>query len=294
MKKKFDRDVLHEALVHYMKTSGDVRPRAWDRACVAAGLPVHGTLTKYIGDGRGPLQLFTDYATQYAPNDRTLLWSLCPDGVLHGGDSRGWTGTVIERAASRCEVCREQARRAEERVLARAAWEASLPPLGGLMPRPGGGQAIALDRALGDALVVRGLEVRSDLGVRIPLDRDYPWSYHPFIGQSADDPWRPWPLPALKPDLVLPDLRVAIELDNTSGSSDRWRGFTNRHHTSDGVADDQARDAVLGEFGWRVLRVRRPDAPTVGDWPWRVETTSQSARILAQLIIEALSINPAP
>jgi hypothetical protein len=37
-----------------------------------------------------------------------------------------------------------------------------------------------------------------------------------------------------------------------------------------------------------VLRVRRPDQTTRGQWPWRVETTSSGPLTLAQLIADEL------
>lgn len=83
-----------------------------------------------------------------------------------------------------------------------------------------------------------------------------------------------YPLPAVKPDLVLPDDKVAIELD--------LGGRLRSHEAPDTVAQDQHRDRALNDVGWRVLRIRQPGWPTEGSWPWRIETMSRSPRVLAE------------
>ena len=92
--------------------------------------------------------------------------------------------------------------------------------------------------------------------------------------------------PVIKPDLVLPELRVAVELDNAADNP--WR--RNNHDTADGMADDRRRDSLLWDLGWRVLRVRRPDQTTFDDWPWRIETVSQSPKKVAALVLAQLEL----
>jgi len=130
-----------------------------------------------------------------------------------------------------------------------------------LISRRGGGVDVALEKGLAHSLLALGIAADASLGIVVPPSRY-------FVG-------------IVKPDVVILDPCVAIEIDNHPGD-------TNRHPTPDGEGDDRARDALLAEVGWRVLRIRRPDAPADGAWPWRIETTSRAPRKLASLVAEEL------
>lgn len=109
------------------------------------------------------------------------------------------------------------------------------------------------------------LEVRADLGVALSS------RYHGGL--------------ALKPDIVLPALRVAIEIDGGNGKASRY----SRHDTPEGAEDDALRDRLLAQVGWRVLRVRHPDALELVDSPALVITTATSSPTqTAQLILDAV------
>lgn len=95
----------------------------------------------------------------------------------------------------------------------------------------------------------------------------------------------PYRVPVIKPDLALPECKVAIELDHL--------GRYNRHDDEAGAEDDVLRDLLLADLGWRTLRIRRPDQVKRGDWPWRIETNTDAPRKLAALVT-ALLIGSAP
>ena len=131
---------------------------------------------------------------------------------------------------------------------------------GQIVPRRGGGDAVKLEAELARSLQALGIATLTDHGV---------------VTERGT-----YVRAVIKPDALLPALRVAVELDNAPGKG-RW---PNNHDTPAGFEDDRQRDQLLAELGWQVLRIRRPDQPTDGDWPWRVETISQSPRKLAGLV----------
>ncbi len=131
-------------------------------------------------------------------------------------------------------------------------------PPGSLIDRAGGGTRVALEQTLARAIAERG--------------------YPAWKGVAIVVPQGSYLVPAIAPDIVIPSLHLAIELDNSKQPK-------NQHMTPDGVADDQKRDGLLEDFGWEVIRVRRPDAPIDRSWPWRVETTSVSPNVIANLIV---------
>jgi hypothetical protein len=68
---------------------------------------------------------------------------------------------------------------------------------------------------------------------------------------TADLPEHPY-WPELTPDILLPERKVAIEIDGGTGDSPR----ESKHDTEDGVRDDITRDWNLAALGWATIRVR--------------------------------------
>lgn len=130
--------------------------------------------------------------------------------------------------------------------------------------RRGGGDRVALESKIAEALNILGVSTLTDHGV--VTERT---SYIRAI---------------IKPDILLPALHIAVELDNAPPNGRR----PNNHDTPGGVEDDQLRDRLLVGLGWQVLRIRRPGQFTDRDWPWRIETTSQAPKKLAGLILAEL------
>ncbi len=114
-----------------------------------------------------------------------------------------------------------------------------------------------------------GVDVRTDLGIVIPQRLIV-----------IDGAFGAYPLPAIKPDFILVGERVAIELDQ--------RGRGNNHAHAAHVRQDVSRDLALAAVGWRCLRIRQPDMPTIASWPWRIETNSTSSTVIANAVMKAL------
>ena len=141
---------------------------------------------------------------------------------------------------------------------------------GDLIERTGGGDPVQLEAAIASKLSdSRGLEVRCDRGIVIVQG-----------AITVSNEMSSYPVPAIKPDIVLAEQRIAIELDQ--------RGRWNSHATIQHIRQDIERDHALAAVGWRCLRIREPDMPTIGSWPWRYETTSTSPTTIANAIVETI------
>lgn len=77
----------------------------------------------------------------------------------------------------------------------------------------------------------------------------------------------------LAPDILLPDLKVAIEYD-----LDGYNFKDITHASIEGAAKDLWRDSILADLGWKVLRIREPYFPTLSNWPWRIDINHEWSR----------------
>lgn len=89
-------------------------------------------------------------------------------------------------------------------------------------------------------------------------------------------------VPAIKPDLLLAEERVAVQIDLDDHRADM-------HARDDRAADDRRRDELLASVGWPVLRVRRAHHPVGRDWPWHVVPATEGAGNVAAAIAAAVS-----
>jgi hypothetical protein len=145
---------------------------------------------------------------------------------------------------------------------------------GDLIARRGGGEHVQLEHNLAAELRERySLSALVHSGVVIPRG-----------SLIVEGLYGPYPLPAVKPDVVVPAARVCIELD--------FNGTRFSHGDANRVEQDRHRDAVLNHVGWRVLRIRPIGSPTLADWPWRIETSSCNPRTLARLVAAAIGTSP--
>ncbi len=270
-------------------------------------MPAAGVMVHHLGDpGDTFTSLVTRWAVGYAPPDRVMTWARCPNGATHSNFP--WSGTpTAHRLAQPCAQCAKTQAWVDSLPTFAEEYPAMVPYLadpqdacargkevlfrcgecpavirwsprsggvpvcgycratGGQPPgtpvtRQGGGDSVALEGQLAAALNRVGLVARDDLGIVVPRG-----AYHVGV---------------IKPDVLLTDHRVALELD-----LDRP---PNRHCTPAGIADDQLRDRLLSELGWAVLRIRLPQMPTKGAWPIRVETRSTSPARLAEAVKQRL------
>jgi len=307
-RKGFAHKDAQSALADFILASDELTEKAWSRERMSSGRVA--ALMGAVNFSHA----VCGYAAQHAPDDMVYTWSICPTGQRHQRQFY-FRGTRAEWLTGECPVCREsQARRegweadaptfrkryphavqyladpgdAESRsgLLTFAcsscgesmAWSprSASPPRcswcratggaepGALVPREGGGQPVKFETELTAQLIRCGFVASGDHGI---------------VTERGT-----YIVPVIKPDIVLPELQVAIEVDNTP--SNEW--VHNRHDDPEGVADDQQRDQLLGALGWAVLRIRRPEQPSVAGWPWRVETRSQSPQKVASLIADAL------
>lgn len=307
-RKGLTRHDVEEALADFLLTSSDLSEKAWFGRTMSSG-----SVAKIL-DADNFSHAACSYAAQHAPDDVVYTWPICPTGKRHKREFY-FRGTRAEWSTGECPVCRESRARRED-------WEANAPTFreryphavqylanssdaegrsgmltfactscgesmswsprsasppccswcqaadgaqpGALVLRAGGGQPVKFETQLTAELTRCGFIASSDHGI---------------VTERGT-----YIVPVIKPDIVLPELQLAIEVDNTP--SNEW--VHNRHNDLEGVADDQQRDQLLGALGWAVLRIRRPEQPTVAGWPWRVETRSQSPRKVASLIAGAL------
>lgn len=76
------------------------------------------------------------------------------------------------------------------------------------------------------------------------------------------------------PDLVLPELRVAIEYDST--------GRHGLEHVGPREAADRRKDRALRGVGWEVVRIRTGRLPAIG--PYDLQVASVTRRLYPQLL----------
>ncbi len=76
------------------------------------------------------------------------------------------------------------------------------------------------------------------------------------------------------PDILLPELRIAIEYDST--------GRFGLEHVGAREDSDRRKDALLREVGWEVVRIRTGKLPTLG--PYDLQLSSVGRRGLERLI----------
>lgn len=308
---KHTREVIIAALDEFLGSTDELTNRAW----VAGSRPDGGAVTKLMGSSSFTRTL-CEYAAENAVDGKTYLWGLCPTGKRHTPELY-FRGSTAEWLAGVCPTCERQAQR-------RTAWLAAQPTFAELFPdlvpylcdpaqarsrgeivafgcsdcghgpvpwkparrgvprcnwceasegrqpgelvhRIGGGTSVKFEQDLAGQLGNLGEQVTTNQGILTKRD-----SYL---------------VPVIKPDLILPARRIALEVDHLGG-----RRFKDRHAEEDGFADDQLRDRLLGALGWRVLRIRRSDHPTRGDWPWRIEATpSGTARAIARAVVQTLA-----
>jgi very-short-patch-repair endonuclease len=82
------------------------------------------------------------------------------------------------------------------------------------------------------------------------------------------------------PDLVLGDLRVAVEYDST--------GRHGLEHTGKREAADARKDRLLRQAGWEVVRIRSGHLPAIG--PHDLAASAINGRVLDRLLDELRSI----
>ena len=301
---KWTRERCHDDLMAFIKTSDDLRDASWGKFAKTHSAASSGIVAKYLGatiavaaigstgDAEGATfsRLVCEYAEKFSEPTRVHRWPLCPKWVRHGATEEdpitGWLGTVTEHASRACKRCDQlAARRAEwqkanpwvdyhcikcdrvtpwspnvggEPVCERCHFTRGEAP-GRIVPYKGGGEPVRFEKELSSALRALGLHALDDHGVVL---RESAWVRH-----------------VIKPDIVLPKEQIAIEYD--------VEGRIGRHATDEGEKQDRERDRVLGEHGWRVLRVRPADDAT--DWPWSIATRTQSARKLAQILFDEIT-----
>jgi hypothetical protein len=321
MRKTVSNDGILAALIEFVQVSDDLRATAYSalerrHAWPSVTLPI-SRFKQPFGDTVWKI------AQQHGDPTRVYRWATCPNGKKHAALSQIYS-TIPERLTGECADCDAYRARREAELatlptfaeahpyavqwLADPADATSKQKLvtfhcdrcgdtnvrwrpspdssprchycrtvgdaqpGDLIPRKGCGDHVKLEHDLAVALATEhGLRCVTDQGVVIRKRAI-------MIDGSFGD--KPYPLPAVKPDLALPDRRVAIELD--------FDGRYLSHSHPREVRQDRERDAALAEVGWRVLRLREPDAPTDGAWPWKVVTTSRSPKRLAGLVADAL------
>jgi hypothetical protein len=305
---KWSRNIVETHLEAFVSTTNDLTEKSWRTYAAAHNGPSSGIVAKYM-NAPTYSDLICSFAAATDHPGRSFTWPICPLGRKHGHADNHWRGSVKQRSEEQCDFCATVA--AEQ-----AAYTASLPtfaelypelvehlenagdaasrgkfvsfrcnlcntagikwapgrggvptckhclasggrPPGSVVARAGGGTTVGLEGKVAAELSELGFVADHEVGVVVP-----PGAY--VVG-------------VVKPDVVILDACVAVELDNNASE-------LNRHHSADGASDDQLRDRLLAASGWKVLRVRRPDAPVVGDWPWRIETTSVAAKKLAGLV----------
>jgi hypothetical protein len=322
MPRRFTDHEVFSCLVEFVQTTDDLRGTAYNERARKASWPAQATTVKRLGAHNFEAAV-TQVATEHGDPEVRYRWSTCPNGYKHGDFSTIYA-TLAERAALNCKDCEDAAQRNAERLrrlptfreqfphavswLANPSdasskgrivyfrctncgaddvlWQPERhdPPMchycrsvreavpGDLIERRGGGDLVLLDHDVARALKSRhGLHAPIDLGIVIPRG-----------AVLADGMYGKYPLPALKPDIVLPVDRIAVEMDFDGKPGGR------SHCDAETEAQDYQRDQVLSAIAWPVLRVRPPGWPSRGEWPWRVESSSRSPRVLADLIANAV------
>ena len=315
-KLRWSRETVEPFIRTFLLETTELSTPAWDRFAAETGAPSSDTVVRHLQSSSFPAVIAA--RARLLGFDRTYRWSVCPDGVVHGEErlvatpavfagtvcsiceqERQWRRSIEQNTATFAERCPEWVHLLVDpadagdtgwcfELLCPSCEEATVTlelhpacalrvcrrcyvtgggEIGTLVERRGGGDRVRFDtqlaNALADLLAEHALTVQTDCGVVVPAG-----SYHTNV---------------IKPDLIIPELRIAVEQDRNDTRDDK-------HSTSAGETDDITRDKILAETGWRVLRVRRPGQPVRDEWPWRVETTSMSARIVAVAVRDALVV----
>lgn len=310
---RWSREIIETHLESFLSTNDDLTEKSWRAYAAAHSGPSSGIVAKYM-EAANFSELICTFATANGHAHGSFTWPICPVGRRHGQVESHWRGTIAQRSAGLCDFCaavaderaaytsrlptfaelypalveflehREDAETRGKFVSFRCHLCSTAPikwapdrggaptcrycltsggqPPGSVFAHSGGGMTVALESNVARELCELGFIADHEVGIVVP-----PGAY--VVG-------------IVKPDVVILDACVAVELDHSASE-------LNRHHTAEGIADDQLRDKLLAASGWKVLRVRRPDAAVVGDWPWRTETTSVAAKKLAGLIAAELS-----
>lgn len=307
-RKGFVHKDVQTALANFILTSDDLTEKAWSGEPMSSGRVAALLGAKHFS------YAVCDYAAQHAPDDKVYTWSICPAGRRHRRQFY-FQGTRISWLTGECPTCQESAASREEWAADAPTFQDRYPDAVQYLSDPADAESLtglvrfactqcgdamswsprsesppccswcrAADGAQPGELVIRtggGEPVKFEAELTVELIRcGFTASGdHGIVTKRGT-----YVVPVIKPDIVLPERRVAIEVDNTA--SNGW--VHNRHDDPAGAADDQLRDQLLKDLEWRVLRVRRPGQPVAGDWPWRVETTSEAVRRVADLIVGLL------
>jgi hypothetical protein len=76
------------------------------------------------------------------------------------------------------------------------------------------------------------------------------------------------------PDIVLPELRVAVEYDST--------GRHGLEHVGDREASDRRKDRALRAVGWEVVRIRTGKLEPLG--PWDLQMSGLTKQTIPRLL----------
>jgi hypothetical protein len=305
-------DGIELNLHKFLMETNDLRGKNWDMSkygfsnTTAANRMESGTFAEMI----------CTFAVEHAPRDRAYIWPLCPLKKLHL-PSQNFVGTKLEWLEGECELCDEQEVRRKFWDEQTKSFAERFPKMVPFLESPDDANSIAKNVTFvcyicntpgvkwapngpgkpcckhclsaagqkdGDIVFRRlvGSQVRRERMVTqflVDLGLSASCDFEILIPGNTRD------FDFLKPDMILHSLRIAIELDNNPprANSQNW------HLVSDGIEDDKHRDSILRSLGWRVLRVRQPNWPTEKDWPWRIETESQSPIKLGNLIFGEIS-----
>ena len=304
------KDII-DSLNFFLKSTSELTDKAWKQLLIKISTT---TVVNRMGF-ESFSHLVCNYASENAPDAKVYVWPICPNGKRHNLVDY-FKGTRSQWSSDNCLKCSISEKHKQERLELQPTFATKYPHLvpflvdssnadskdhmvrfmcsvcakpdcpwspswgpvptcswcqarNGALPgetvkRLGGGAPVKLEKELHLELLTLGIDANSDLGIVTKQDT--------YI------------VPIIKPDIVIPNLKIVIELDNSPTSL----YSLNRHSTKDGATDDKLRDLLLSDLNWKTLRIRRPDQEVDGSWPWRVETNSQSPRKLAKLVYEKI------
>jgi hypothetical protein len=320
---QFSDDEVRTALARFVHKSDDLRVTTYT-ATNPLGSPSAHIITTRL-PGKNFEEVVTLFAIEHGSPGRLYRWSTCPNGFKHLREAAGSQifATIADRAALRCGHCEANRSREAERIASLPTFAEKFPgavpwladstdaaargklvtfrcsrcdddnvrwspssdhsPLcyycktvgtaapGDLVPRRGGGEQVQLETDLAAALHdLYKMATLTESGIVVERGAIL------IEGRRGVHS-----LPVIKPDVLLPSHRVAVEVD--------LGGYDYSHHDGRDVRQDRERDQALNNVGWRVLRIREPGAPVIGEWPWRIETKSRNPTVLASLIAKSIS-----
>lgn len=316
---KWTAEHVTEAVEAFVGLTDTLTARAWDGwARSNATAPSSATVAARFAGGKTFSLFLCEYAAANVEPDRRLTWGMCPQRTVHSHPSKPWEGTAAEWREGVCERCTASDERAAERSAARPSeWRTEVeealtdrPEVAALFVRWDGDQAVFRCASCGadtwwsprqpdrppacrDCFVVGeaqpgdtvprrggGARVVRDADVAAWLERDHGLVVVADLGVVVRG--LGYVVPVIKPDLLLSEERVAVEIDLDDHRADM-------HARDDRAADDRRRDELLASVGWPVLRVRRAHHPVVGDWPWRVVPTTEGVGNVAATVAAAVS-----